>query len=156
MKKPLFFLFMMVTAVFYLNAQTITNREDPFTGPSAKAAEWMKKREKSFRKIASDASFVIIYSGEKEANGSNDVTLLLYDYADIQKGRLGTVLEINENSTGNIIYVVWTNESSDDKAVFFNDNDKRQLDVSFSTKMKKYGMGSDTVTYVKTIVKEFK
>jgi hypothetical protein len=156
MKKLLFFLFMMITSAFYLNAQTITNREDPFTGTSAKAAEWMKKREKLFRSIASDVAFVIVYSGEKEASGSNDVTLLLYDYADLQKGRVGTVLEIKENSTGIIIFVAWANESTGDKAVFYNDNDKNQLDVSFSTKMKKYGMGSDTVKFVKTIIKEFK
>jgi hypothetical protein len=156
MKKFLFLSFIMIAAAFCLNAQTRTNRETPFTGTSANAAEWMKKNDRLLRSIAGDVINVIVYSGKKTASGSNDVTLLLYDYANLQIGQIGTVLEMTDNSTENIIFVVWTNESTGDKAIFYNDKDKNQLDVSFSTRLKKYGMGSDTVRFVKTIIKELK
>jgi hypothetical protein len=154
--KKLSFLLFLVAAVFYLNAQTVKNRVDPFTGTSKQAADWLGKQDQSLRSIAGEVNKVISYTGKTEASGTDDVALSLYDFTDLQKAQIGTVLEITENSTGNVIFIVWSNESSGSKAIFYNDDDKVQLDVSFSTRRNKFGMGNDTVKFVKTIIKELK
>jgi hypothetical protein len=79
-----------------------------------------------------------------------------YDYRDFSKDQMATVLEIVDNASGDILYIVWTDEETGSKAVFSNDNDKKQLDVSKSVRFNRYGMGNDTKKYVRTIIKELK
>jgi len=155
MKKTLFLIIFTCIAFIYLNAQTKTERELPFSGTSAQAAEWLEDHDTILRKVAGDFRKVIVYSGKTQASGSG-VNMSFYDFRDLSKGQIGTVLEIVDNASGDILYIVWTDEDSGSKSVFYNDNDKRQLDVSNSVRFYKYGMGNDTKKFVKTIIKELK
>jgi Cu/Ag efflux protein CusF len=155
MKKTLLIIIFISISLIQLNAQTKTEREPSFSGTSAQAAEWLEDHNMILRKIAGDAKKVIVYSGKTKASGSG-VKMSFYDYRDLSKGQIGTVLEIADNTSGDILYIVWTDEEAGSKAVFYNDNDKTQLDVSNSVRFNKYGMGSDTKKYVRTIIKEMK
>jgi len=155
MKKNVLLLVLLGTTLVGLSAQTKKNREPLFNGTSAEAAEWITKNDRLFRSIAGDVSKVVTYSGSVRAQGSG-VSILFYDFSDPSKAQMGVVLEITDKSTGNIIYVVWTNEARGDDAVFFNDKDKVQLDVSVASKGRKYGMSNDTLKHVKTIIAELK
>jgi len=155
MKRILFLMLFTAITLFCIHAQTKTNKEPPFNGTSAQAAEWIDNHDSDFRKIASDVSKVVTYSGTTNAGG-NGVALLYYDYVDLPKGRMGTVLEIIDNASGNVIYVVWTNEARGDNAVFFRDAGKTQLDVSVASRGRKYGMSNDTLKYVRAIIQELK
>lgn len=141
--------------VFCLGAQTITNRAGPFTGTSIQAAEWIVNNDHLLRSIAKNVSKVITYSGKTDVSGDG-VTLLLYDFADLARGQVGTVLEITENSTGNAIYVVWSNEAVGSNAIFSYDPGKIRHDVSFSSRNRRYGMSGDTVRYINTIIRELR
>jgi hypothetical protein len=155
MKKTLFLVIFTCIALIYLNAQTKTERELPFSGTSAQAAEWLENHDTILRKVAGDFRKVIVYSGKTQASGIG-VNMSFYDYRDLSKGQIGIVLEIIDNASGDILYIVWTDEDYGSKAVFYNDNDKKQLDVSNSVRFYKYGMGNDTKKYVRTIIKELK
>jgi len=155
MKKTLFLVIFTCIALIYLNAQTKTERELPFSGTSAQAAEWLEDHDTILRKIAGNSRKVIVYSGKTKTSDSG-VNMSFYDFRDLSKGQIGTVLEIIDNASGDILYIVWTDEDTGSKAVFYNDNDKRQLDVSNSVRFYKYGMGNDTKKFVKTIIKEIK
>jgi len=155
MKKILFLIIFTGIVIIQLNAQAKTNIEQPFSGSSAQAAEWLEDHDMILRKAAGGAKKVIVYLGKTNVSG-NGVSLLLYDYRDLSKGQFGTVLEIIDNASGDTLYIVWTDEESGSKAVFYNDNDKKQLDVSLSTRFNKYGMRTETKKYVKTIIRELK
>jgi hypothetical protein len=155
MKKKLFFIILAGIALIHLNAQTKTERELPFSGTSAQAAEWLDDHDTILRKIAGDFRKVIVYSGKTKASDSG-IIMSFYDFRDLSKGQIGTVLEIVDNASGDILYIVWTDEDTGSKAVFYNDNDKKQLDVSNSVRFYKYGMGNDTKKFVRTIIKELK
>jgi hypothetical protein len=132
----------------------IKQMEGPFNGTSLQAAEWIRQHDKALRSVAADKSKVIAYSSQKPAAGTSGVTLSFYEYQDLPKGRVGTVLELTGMGTGLTIYVIWTNEARGDDAVFFNDPDKTQLDVSVSTRGRKYGMSNDTLKQIRLVVKE--
>jgi len=153
MKKFLISFFLIAVVIFHLSAQVITEKEPVFNGTSAEAAAWINQHDRLFRSIARNVNKVIAYYGTTKSSGKN-VTILFYDYNDVSKGQIGTVLEIIENSTGNTIFVVWTNEARGSNAVFFNDSDKNQLDVSVASRGRKYGMSNDTLKFVRTIIKE--
>jgi len=153
MKKILFSALFSIIILFSVFSQSVTNREPSFSGSSAQAAEWIRDHDREFRRIAGDVSKVIAYSGKTNAGGSG-VTLRYYDYAYLAKKQIGTVLELTNNASGEMIFVVWTNEARGDDAVFYNDSDKRQLDVSVASRGRRYGMSNDTLKYVRTIVKE--
>jgi hypothetical protein len=155
MKKKFVLFIFVCTALFQLNAQTKTEREPSFSGTSAQAADWLEDHDIKLRKIAGGFNNVIVYSGKIRASG-NGVGMSFYDYRDFSKGQMATVLEIVDNVSGDILYIVWTDEETGSKAVFYNDNDKKQLDVSKSVRFNMYGMGNDTKKYVRTIIKELK
>jgi hypothetical protein len=155
MKKTFFLVIFTGIALFQLNAQTKTDREQAFSGTSAQAAEWLEDHDMVLRKVAGGARKVIVYSGKTTASGSG-VGMAFYDYRDLSKGQIGTVLEIVDNASGDVLYVIWTDEETGSKAVFYNDNDKKQLDVSNSLRFNKYGMGTDTKKFVRSIIKELK
>ena len=153
MKKILLSALFLGIILFSVFSQTITNRESPFNGTSAQAADWISSHDREFRSIASDVSKVITYSGKTNSRG-NGVTLQYYDFNYLARKQIGTVLEVTDNASGEMIFVVWTNEARGDDAVFYDDSDKRQLDVSVASRGRKYGMSNDTIKYVRTIVKE--
>ena len=153
-KKVLLLLFLGITLVG-LSAQTKKNREPIFNGTSAEAAEWIQKNDRLFRSIAGEVSKVVTYSGTTKPGGSG-VSILFYDFSYPAKDQTGIVLEITDKNSGNIIYVVWTDEGTGDDAVFYNDKDKTQLDISVASKGRKYGMSNDTLKHVKTIITELK
>jgi len=155
MKKTLFLLIFTGIVLINLNAQTKTERELPFSGTSAQAAEWLEDHDIELRKVAGNSKKVIVYSGKTSSSG-NGVSMSFYDYRDLSKGQIGTVLQIIDNASGDVLYIVWTDEEAGSKAVFYNDNDKKQLDVSLSVRFNKYGMGNDTKKFVRTIIKELK
>ncbi|MDR1930916.1 MAG: hypothetical protein LBQ44_09865 [Treponema sp.] len=132
----------------------IRQLEGPFNGTSAQAAEWIRLHDRELRRVASAPSKVISYSGQKPPAGTSGVSLSFYEYSDMPRGRFGTVLELTDTGSGSVVYVVWTNEASGNDAVFYNDPDKKQLDVSFSTRMRHYGMSNDTLELVRRVVKE--
>jgi len=65
-----------------LNAQTKTEREPPFSGTSAQAAEWLEDHDTILRKVAGNVRKVIVYSGKTRASGSG-VSMSFYDYRDL-------------------------------------------------------------------------
>jgi hypothetical protein len=155
MKKTFFLFIFVCTTLFQLNAQTKTEREPSFSGTSAQAANWLENHDITLRKIAGSFNNVIVYSGKTRASGTG-VGMSFYDYRDFSKGQMATVLEIVDNASGDILYIVWTDEEKGSKAAFYNDNDKKQLDVSKSVRFNRYGMGNKKKKYVRTIIKELK
>ncbi|GHU39646.1 hypothetical protein FACS1894190_05250 [Spirochaetia bacterium] len=155
MKRAIVVFFMVILMTVSVFAET-SQIEDSFTGTSAQVADWIKAHNKVFKEIAADVSKVIVYAGEKESTDQKDFTVLFYKYHDAPKEQLGTVLEIVGNESGQIIYVVWTSEARGDDAVFYNDQDKKQLDVSVASRSRPYGMSNDTIKYVKRLINEFR
>jgi hypothetical protein len=132
----------------------IKQLEGPFNGNSAQSAEWIRQHDKALRRMAAQPGKVIAYSGQKPPAGTTGVTLSFYEYRDIPKERIGTVLELTDTGSGSTIYVVWTDEAIGDNAVFYNDPDKKQLDISVSSRGRHYGMSNDTLKYVRMVVRE--
>ncbi|GHV82764.1 hypothetical protein AGMMS50212_01040 [Spirochaetia bacterium] len=155
MKKIIIALFISVSMTALIFAQN-KQIEEPFTGTSLEIANWINSHDKQFRSIASDVSKVIAYSGSTEALNQDNFTASFYEYKDLSKDQIGTVLELTDNKSGKVIYVVWTNEAIGDDAVFYNDPDKAQLDVSVASRGRSYGMSNDTKKYVRSLIKELK
>jgi hypothetical protein len=132
----------------------IQQLDGPFNGTSAQAADWIRQHDKRLRSVAADVSKVIVYFSQKPAAGTSGVTLSFYEYKDLPKRQIGTILELTETGTGFTIYVVWTNEAIGEDAIFFNDPGKTRLDVSLSLRIRKYGMSNDTLTHIRKIVRE--
>jgi hypothetical protein len=132
----------------------IQQLDGPFNGTSAQAADWIRQHDRQLRSIAADVSKVIVYFSQKPAAGTSGVTLSFYEYKDLPKGRIGTILELTETGTGYGIYVIWTNEAIGDDAIFYNDAGKTRLDVSLSLRRRKYGMSNDTLKHIRKVVRE--
>jgi uncharacterized secreted protein with C-terminal beta-propeller domain len=113
-----------------------------FSGTYDDAGKYWEYKKDDLEDYAGDRNFIFSYAAKEQAAGGSDITITITPQSKFDE------LKIVDNNTGNVLYILYSDSTTDDRGPYAGDSGKEFLDKSFSTSWNDYGLGDDVFDFL--------